>query len=436
MVGRNFCRESAPLFEPKIDARRNTDGTTGMEFPVLNYIAGRAACVGFDHIVAAPLLSLLFMATALAALFAVAHSLSSRRAATLAIGLYAAAPLTVYYCVSIQPDVPAVALALTAIAFLLKAPLQPSYLWLSALCWAAAILIKLPVIVFGLVPLHVFMKQGARKSLRDWRMWMFGAIALVPPMAWYLHARRLQRASGLDHFYLGKGLPELARDWVDPSFYAGVFGQLFDVTAFPVVSLVAVAVALTRYTTLPDVLKAMVISVLCFWFLAGGHAAHHYYYGLLVTPVLALVAAFGLDQLVENTTGRWRRPFRILVGVVLVPLAMTHALIRTAHWVPADKKLGRIAELRKHLDRLDSTRSAVALYSNNNPTLLWFMDRKGWLLPHDEPPPTELEWSLIDRRALGAERDEEVQHLLEAVPLTREYCNRLGCLFRKTSISQ
>lgn len=48
MVGRNFCVDETPIWEPRIHARGAGSGITGMEFPILNCVAGRAACTGRD----------------------------------------------------------------------------------------------------------------------------------------------------------------------------------------------------------------------------------------------------------------------------------------------------------------------------------------------------------------------------------------------------
>src|SRR5262245_29376619 len=46
MVARSFCAEHAPLWLPRIGERGDSDGVTGMELPILNWIAGRLSCAG------------------------------------------------------------------------------------------------------------------------------------------------------------------------------------------------------------------------------------------------------------------------------------------------------------------------------------------------------------------------------------------------------
>ncbi len=279
-IGRNFCREGAPLWLPRIDARGDETGITGTEFPILNFVEGHLACHGLPQTQGARALTLLVSCLGIASLLLLARDLLGATAAAVATTAFAFSPIVFFYSRTTQPDVPSVALALCALWLLSRSLATESTGWgwylLSALLMALGALIKLPAIVFGLPALALLYERRQWSAARKLGYWLYLPIATLPPLIWYWHARGLQERYGAPYIFLGDSLRSLWAAWTRPGFYNRIFVQaLFDSYAFPIVSATAVLAYLLYWRKMPRWLRAMAIASVIFFFLAGDSAAHH-----------------------------------------------------------------------------------------------------------------------------------------------------------------
>ena len=115
IVARNFCREAAPLWRPRIDARGSGQGITGMEFPLLNWVGAKLSCAGLPLVPTGRALTFLSLLLATACVFLLARRLWGDAGAALAAGAFGFAPVSLYYGRTVQPDLPALSLALLAV---------------------------------------------------------------------------------------------------------------------------------------------------------------------------------------------------------------------------------------------------------------------------------------------------------------------------------
>ncbi len=395
MVGRNFCREEAPLWRPRVDQRPGGEGVTGMEFPLLNFVTGKLWCAGLDHVAVSRTVGLSFALVAITALWGLSRTWLGESSALFAACAFAFSPLLLYYGRSVQPDVPALALALSSLWVLRRAlvesPRPPAPYLFAAALMALAVLIKLPVIVFGLPALvMVTARFGVRGSLRRPWLALFPLVALLPAFFWYRHARALQEASGLYVFRLGQSWEELAAAWTDPRFYQLVFLQKpFDVYAFPLVSVLAVLAVLGRVggaalrRRSPGWLGALALATVGYFFLTGHAGSHHDYYGIMAVPSLALLAGAAVQEGMERwPTARWPK---VAVGVLLAG-AVGYGLLRSQGFFPRPDAMRPHLEARAVIDPRHAPWVPVLLFSNVDPTLLWSLDRKGRVAPPEALP--------------------------------------------------
>ena len=297
-------------------------------------------------------------------------------------------PIIFYYGSAIQPDVPALSLALVSLALMAVACRsvglrQWILYYLSALAMGLGILIKMPVITFGL-PLLLMLVQYRQvaTTARNPLSWGYPLVALVPGMLWYLHARKLQEQSGLRYFYLGKGWGELLHDWLSLDFYTSIFARmLFDVYVFALVAAGALVTLWLFRHKLPLWFKGLVVSSIAYLFLAGHHAAHHSYYGVPVVPVLAIAAAFGAQELFKRQSKVPQWALVAMAGLVV----MAHGLGRTWHWSKAWATTRSHQMAKQFIDNHAAPSDRILLFSASDPTLLWWLDRKGWIAPSEKP---------------------------------------------------
>lgn len=380
MVGRNFCVEHTPLWAPRIDQRGNGPGITGMEFPLLNAVEGGLACLGVDQVLAARVIALLFALLGIASLARLAVLFLEPSGATVAVLTFAASPLIYYYGRAVQPDVPALSLALFALVLLESALREPTLptgrLVGSSVAMGLALLVKLPAIVYGLPAAWLVLRRyPPRAALRDLQLWVYPAVALLPALAWYRHARRLEDTYGIHYFYLGSSWQHLWAAWTSVIFYRRIFlEQLFDVYAFPLAAVLSVA-AYLGWRRVPTFVRATALGCLAFLFLAGFQASHHLYYGVLVTPAVALGAGAGFDRW-SPRLGRHRT---WAMGALCAGI-LAYAPLRCGHWFPVAGADAPLRAAAQELDRRAPDRR-VLVVSRGDPKLLWFLDRKGWIGP-------------------------------------------------------
>src|SRR5690606_5406088 len=131
---------------------------------------------------------------ATACVFLLARRLWGDAGAALAAGAFGFAPVSLYYGRTVQPDLPALSLALLAVLLfdwaLESGRLSPRRALLSAACMGLGCLLKLPVIVFGLpILVRVLQVLGLRRAVCMPTLWAYALISVAPAWGWYTHAR-------------------------------------------------------------------------------------------------------------------------------------------------------------------------------------------------------------------------------------------------------
>ncbi|PTL84606.1 glycosyltransferase family 39 protein [Vitiosangium sp. GDMCC 1.1324] len=407
MVGRNFCRSGTPLWLPQIDQAGDASGITGMEFPLLNFIGGHLACGGAAQVLASRLLILAFGLLSLFSLASLARRHLGAAGAWTAIVGFAFSPVVFFYARTIQPDVPSLALGLLALDLFDRslpadAPTRWPLYFGSAVAMALGALIKLPVIVYGL-PLVVwlFLRRG-KAALRPSAYWLYLPLSVLPPLAWYAYAKALQDQYGIHYFYLGTSFPALVASWLDPTFYKRIYAQrLFDSYACPLISALGVGFLLFRWRQTPGWIRALAIAAVIFFFLGGESAAWHTSYGLVAVPAVVLSAGAAVDALLS----RARRPIWFQVVAVGLVLVAAFGLWRTRSWFSPSNAAAPFEEAKQRLDGVLETGARVLVLSDGDPKLLWYLDRKGWVVGAD-----------VARQWFG---EEHSQPLAAAVDMTR-----------------
>ena len=385
MVARAFCAERAPLWLPRIGERGDSDGVTGMELPVLNWVAGELSCAGADPLVASRGLSFLSAVLAIASLARIARRSLPPRPALVATCVLAFSPTAFFLARSAQPDMTAVAFGLWSLD-LLDVALPPSgptswrRFFLSAAAMAFGALVKLPVAVYGLPAAALVWERRGAAAARDWRSWLYPPIALAAPLAWYAWALELQRAGGNAYYNLRTPLPALVKSWVDPGFYARIYGShLFDLYAMPVASGAAVLALVLRCKSVPRWWYALLASAVLFFFLGGEVAAWHGYYGLVMVPSIALLAGAAYGHLER------RVPPRAAVAVFATACVVLAGWVvyRTRTWYGPPALAEQYAAAKAAADGALEKGGRLAVVSDGDPKVLWYLDRNGWVFPWD-----------------------------------------------------
>ncbi len=315
-IARNFCREGMNPLYPRIDWRGDGPGYAEMELPLLPWtmavfykVFGLHEPIGRVLCLAAGLLALLVF-------MRMARDLLDPRAALAACLFFAFSPLAVRQATALQPDGWMFAIGLLGVHRFLRWLRTDSWsdYCLSMVATSLAILAKAPAAYVGLLFASLLLWQRGLVALRDWRTWLFALVALLPGVAWYLHARQLYEVYGNS---LGLSNEQHWADWeclTRPAYLKGLLRlQLTDVwmPAGMIVALAGAAFQRRQPAVTVSILWLMAIGIYLLAAIRTTSADWAYYYHVVSVPPVALLFGLGVSMLWSQATAvRQRRGLR------------------------------------------------------------------------------------------------------------------------------
>ncbi|HEX7049743.1 MAG TPA: glycosyltransferase family 39 protein [Longimicrobiales bacterium] len=248
-VARNFYREGMNILYPRIDWRGEGPGYAEMEFPLLPWMMAASYEVGGGvHEVNGRVMSYLFSLATLLVFFSLARRLLPWEGALAASLFFALSPLSIRISNALQSEgLMFLGYVLAAYAFLRWLD-EDSGAWfgVAAAATALAILAKATAAHIGLLFLLLLLERRGRSALRAPRVWAFAAIALLPGILWYLHARGLWLRYG-NSLGVSNESHWVGRDFfTDPTFILGITRLELLRVWMPAGALVAAAGVLAR----------------------------------------------------------------------------------------------------------------------------------------------------------------------------------------------
>jgi 4-amino-4-deoxy-L-arabinose transferase-like glycosyltransferase len=375
MVARNFLEVDNNIFYPRIDIAGEKAGITGMEFPILNYLIYLTAEIfGYEHWYGR-IINLIFSSFGLWFFYKLILKYFHQK-----IAWYA----TIILCTSIwfqfsrkiMPDTFSLSLVISGIYFganyLENNDLKNKYghLFLYFLLILAGVLSKLPS---GYI-LIIFILFIFNKNISMHKKLLFSAvsaIAIIPVVWWYYYwVPFLVEKYGFWHFFMGKsfweGCIEIAQNLNETlnKFY-DVALKFIGFTLFLIgltISIIKKDFKIYALFTLTFLSFAVIV------FKAGITFPMHNYYIIPFVPVMALVAAYGLQNLAKF---KWH--IIILVAIVIEGIANQH------HDFTVKSKDLALLNLEKDLNTFCNPNDLIIINSSEYPTPMYFAHKKGWV---------------------------------------------------------
>ena len=352
MVARDFARHDFPVLHPQVMwVSRNLPAAPSYfsgEFSIQSVLAAALYKVFGESDVLARLMTIAFSLAGIYFLYKLLERLAGPRAAWIGASIYALLPYSIFFGRVFMPDIPAVSLALGA-------------LWaagpvLSFALASLAVLQKLTVAFVGLPLVYLVRRRILHPA---------ALLAAVPPAAWYLHSAAMARESGfaiMQPFRFGRDLGL----WLQPAF----LGQMLRALAFEAFSPVGLALAAIGLFW-PR--RSPAARVFRLW-IAGGAAvlilspsllpANHYYFAVLL-PAGAALAGLWLAQLPR-------------LPLALILAAFSAGALYSA--LPLYEPDRLPYELGVELRRITSPGDLIVTETGGSPNVLYFADRRGWML--------------------------------------------------------
>lgn len=424
-IARNFYEEGYTPLHPRVDWRGTTSGDVEMNLPLFSFSVallyglagtpaewiGRAAAAVLSTLAAALLYA--FVRTIVPGVWT----------ARLAAALYLILPLSWFYGRAFMPEALMVCLSVgTLLAFRrwldgggrLRFALAVA---VAGLCFA----VKIPTLYLGFPLVAMAWSRHGWGFLRRPSLWLYLALALLPPLAWHGHAAALFRQTGLTFGIWGHaGYDKWSHALLGTRTFWGTLGERFlaDVFTPPGAILVAAGLAGLWPTAGKGsrdhwVLYAWMAGLAAYVLLIPEGNRKLHYYQLPFAPVAAVFAAAPLAALLGDgvlagapaaAVDRFRRRARpwLAAAWVLAVLAWSahrvHGYFRPgevyrfyttclAAGTALDAKLPRDALLVVG----DHDDNAGTPFRAQSPTLLYFCRRKGWQITPDQFTPRVLD---------------------------------------------
>jgi hypothetical protein len=340
-LARNYWREDPNLFHPRIDWRRDGPGLVEMEFPLVPWTAGMLyRLFGYHEEILRALSAILEIGGLL--LFAgLARRLLPQPGALAAVAFYAVNPLLVYLSTAMQPEPLMLFFSLLAVVLIARWDRTGSTatLLLAAVALAGAVLAKLPAVCLGIVFALVILRRSGFRAFKEARVCVAAVLALAPPAAWYLWARRLWILYG-NSLGLSNQSPFLGLDMLHrPGWVVGLlkWETLGVLTPLGWILLLAARRAPRPATALPFAWLAAVWTMFLVSARTTGADWAFYYHALAVAPACLLMGAGvaalrdpGAARVLRLAPGRLRRGIgaALAIGTIVSLAAATVVLIR------------------------------------------------------------------------------------------------------------
>lgn len=207
-VARNFANEDMNIFKPRVDRRHNTDGVTGMQFPLYEWMLACIYKLSGEYAAVSRLFSLMLISVSVIALYQfVFISSSSAVAAAVSAASLCFSPEIFYQGFNAMPDVLSICSSCLSLFYLARWHCTASNSWfnLSLIFIMIAGLVKLQYLMFGafhLVFLFRYYIAGHLNAKHIVSYILAGAITISVPVTWYLYANHLIEESNLRDFGL------------------------------------------------------------------------------------------------------------------------------------------------------------------------------------------------------------------------------------------
>lgn len=378
MVARNFYEVDANIFYPRIDIGGNLTGITGMEFPLLNWLIYLVSLPFGFHDWFGRLINLLVTSVGCWYFYRLIKRFFGERHAFCS---------TIILCVSlwfafarkIMPDTFSMSLVIMGIYYgtdyLMHERRRVGSLFGYLLLTMAGVLSKLPSGYLLIVFLLPLLDKGVPLCRKVW--FMVTSVVMLLPVAWwyFLWVPHLVNEYGLWHFFMGEGLGQgLAEIWHNMGrTLSRFYDNALKFVGFAVF-VGGLVMAFVRRQHL--VLRLLGLAFLAFLVivLASGETFYkHDYYVLPFVPVMAMVAGYGVSLINKA----------ILRTLLLVAIALENILNHHSQFIIRENRQPVLA-LESVFDCFSSRGDLICVNSNQEPTVMYFTHRKGWLATNEQ----------------------------------------------------
>jgi 4-amino-4-deoxy-L-arabinose transferase-like glycosyltransferase len=403
-IARNYFQGGFQFARPQIDWAGDQPGYVGTEFPILPFIAALLYQLFGVHEWIGRIQAVVLFAISLPFFFLLVRNLAGEIAALWALLFYSFAPLGVMASRCFMPDVPSLALSIIALYFFarwIEDQRSASTFIASALCLSLSILIKATSVLIAAPLASLVLQRFSVSVVRNVKLWLFAAIALLPSAIWYWHAYQISLQFYPHHFFGAGGVKIMSAPW-----YWKIAEQVPTSTLTPVLFVFgAVGILTTLSVSRARFLHWWLLAMVLFIIMVG-YGNRHPWYHLPLVPVFAAFAGQLCARIMALPVFADPRSHPAL----FVRAGFSIALIAFAACVFAYVKrfyepiAAPMRDAGLLLKNVAEPNAVIVAADNGNPTIFYYAEHKGWhLLEADgiyNGEPTDSEEPIADLEKL------------------------------------
>ena len=339
MIARNLFREGYNVLFPRMDTFAPDPGFIALEFPLQPLLMALLHNVLDNFDLCGRFITLLFSVASIWFMLGVARFFLAERYALLCAGLYALTPMSIYFGRAVFPEALMLFFSLASLFFLLRWYHSNAHtsLGLSILLFAIAALVKAPILIMLLPTYAIFWSRWRWDLFRSPVTYVYGLLSMLPLAGWMWWGNQIGPADpGWNTYQLSVihrlGIPGI---WLDPTLYLQLAKSIGLVTLTPAVTIAACVGIRYSRGPLQPVLHSWTAAMALFVMLTAGAQISHWNYQVPLIPWGALLAAVGVQAVVERRPkiAFWHRLPRLAKVGCLAILGLVHLAIytRVAH---------------------------------------------------------------------------------------------------------
>ena len=363
-------------------------------------VAGLFRAFG-PHDFLARLVSIAFSLGSAVWVYLLGRAYLDRTAALIATASLGLSPLFLFYSRTVQPEATVLFLSLGALylfGMMMRAGRWSLYLW-SLIMVSLAFLTKIPSLYIILPLLAIAWESRGAALFRDWRLWLFAVAALLPAIAYYVHAHSLYQDSGMTVYGIGGGWPgsgkfDAVGQLLSPDYYRTMFSRLRGVILGRYGSLLFVlGLALVPTTTKEHMLYVWLAVIGLFVLGVAQGNRQHEYYQLPLVPVGSLFIGKACSALLKPRALRLnailaRERLGALVVAVCLLLGLRGAVLTLEPMYEQATVLLEVAAAARELTPEDAPVAILHDWARV-PEVFYYAHRQGWSLWLERTPEGE-----------------------------------------------
>jgi 4-amino-4-deoxy-L-arabinose transferase-like glycosyltransferase len=370
-IAQNYYQNGYHFAYPQIDWSGTAPGYVGTEFPILPFIAAGFYKVAGVHEWIGRLESVIFFALSVPFFFALAREIFGDTAGRWAVVFYGFAPLAVMTSRCFMPDMPSLGLSIVGLYFFMRwletNKSQPFIV--GAFSIALALLIKLPSAIIGAPMACLALERFGKRAIREFRLWLFGALVLIPSFAWYLHAAHVTEQFYPHHFFGEGGVRVMPLNW-----YWDILCRMTTSSLTIVPCVLALLGLFIGVRTKQSSLFHWWLGIMILFVVVVGYGNRHPWYQLPFVPIVAAFSGAAVAYLHTHLRSHfWARA--TIYALIVVAFAGQSFIATRKLYRPAAANLRTLGlALGKHTP----PGSLIVIADYGDPTAFYYAQRKGW----------------------------------------------------------